>query len=146
MKRWLLGIAALTLGLSVAAVPGLDNKIQGYSGWLRVNANAITQDGAHKGKKDVYTNMTADKLVDAGGKYKGVFADGTIFVKDASNPDTLAVTAVYVMEKAAGKWEWYVFERKGDKFEGGKFANSAMCVGCHQGAKDDLVFTQYTKR
>jgi hypothetical protein len=146
MKKALSAIAALSLGLGIAAVPGLDAKIQGYSGWLRVNANAITQDGAHKGKKDVYTNMSADKLVGADGKYKGAFADGTIFVKDAAGLDSLSVDAVYVMEKAAGKWEWFVYQRKGNGFEGGKFANAAMCTGCHQGAKDDMVFTQYTKR
>ncbi len=143
MRKWIVLLGILSLGLVAAKVPGLADNIQGYSTWTRVNVNKISTAGAHPAAKDVYVNIAGDKLADA---YKQAFAAGTLFVKERIDPDTLGVTTVYVMAKKSekvGDWDWSVFERKGDKFEGGTFANAAMCVGCHQNAKDsDWVFTK----
>jgi len=146
MHKWMLLGAVLLLGLVTAKTPGLADNIQGYTGWTRVNASKVTNAGAHPAAKDVYVNLALDKLVGTDGKYKLPFASGTLFVKERTDPDTLTVTTIYVMEKKSekvGDWAWSVFERKGDAFEGGLFANAAMCVACHQNGKDsDWVFTK----
>ncbi len=133
----------LGLGFVVAQVAGLSAKIQGYTGWTRVNINKITEGGAHPAAKDVYVNIANDRLAAA---YQRPFAAGTLFVKERVDPATLVVTTLYVMEKrsaTAKDWSWGVFERKGERFEGGVLANPAMCVGCHeQAAATDLVFTR----
>lgn len=139
-----LGLAlVLGFGFVVAQVAGLSANIQNYTGWTRVNVNKINDGGAHPAAKDVYVNIAADRLAAA---YQQPFAAGTLFVKERVDPATLTVTTIYVMNKrsaTAKDWGWSVFERKGDRFEGGAFANAAMCVACHErAAATDLVFTR----
>ncbi len=143
-KVRMLGLALLLgFGFSLAQVAGLNTKIQNYLTWTRVNSSKVTQGGAHPAAKDVYVNIPANQLAAA---YQRPFPAGTLFVKERTDPATLSVTTLYVMEKrsaAAKDWSWSVFERKGDRFEGGVFANAAMCIGCHEGAMaTDMVFTK----
>lgn len=146
-RRWLV-LGLLVVGGGVAQVVGLSDKIQGYWGWTRVNVNKVNTAGAHPLNKDVYVNRTLEQLVSADGKYGVPFSAGTIFVKERTDPNTLIVTTLYTMEKTANGWTGGVFERKGDKLEGGNLDNPQMCVGCHTQAKDasDWVFTAFGKR
>ncbi|MER3444323.1 MAG: hypothetical protein C4333_09490 [Meiothermus sp.] len=150
VKAWMPVLVLAIVGVVSAKVAGLPEKYQGYTGWTRANVAKITAAGAHPSAKDVYVNLTADKLVGTDDKYKAPFAAGTVFIKERMDPDTLSVTTLYVMEKKSareGDWEWSVFERDGNGFKGGVFANAAMCIGCHQEAKaSDLIFTQFGKR
>jgi hypothetical protein len=149
MKFWML-LLVLAAGMVLAKIAGLPDKLQGYHGWVRVNIGKVTATGAHSAVKDVYVNTSLAGLLAADGKYRVPFASGVIFVKERMDPDTLSVTTLYVMEKKSAKegdWEWSVFEREGNGFKGGVLANPAMCVGCHQQAKDsDWVYTQVAKR
>lgn len=143
MKKWLAVVAVLMVGAVVANVAGLADSLQGYATWTRVNTQKITASGAHPSAKDVYVNIANDKLADA---YKRAFAAGTTFVKERVDPDTLVITNIYVMKKKSdkvGDWEWGMYQRNGDRFEGGTFADAGMCVGCHQNSKvNDWVFTK----
>ncbi|MCL4454166.1 MAG: cytochrome P460 family protein [Deinococcus sp.] len=143
MSRYIVAAILLLAGMAVAKVAGIPDKFQDYLSWTRVNIGKVNQGGAHPAGKDVYTNIAGDKLLDA---FKGTFAEGTIFLKERVDPNTLVVTNIYTMEKGKNGWVWGMFERKGDKFEGGVLENAQMCIGCHQGAKTDRVFTQPGRR
>uniref|UniRef100_UPI00260A0F32 cytochrome P460 family protein n=1 Tax=uncultured Meiothermus sp. TaxID=157471 RepID=UPI00260A0F32 len=137
MKKWMLLVGLLAAGVVLAQVASLAENIRGYAGWTRVNVSKINTAGAHPLGKDVYVNLTPERLLAAGGGYSLPFAPGTIFVKERTDPTSLVVTHIWVMQKrssTAGDWAWAAYERKGDTYQGGVLASPAMCVDCHQRA------------
>ncbi|GIW24374.1 cytochrome P460 family protein [Meiothermus sp.] len=150
MKKWMMLIGLLFIGVVLAQVTSLAENIRGYASWTRVNVNKINTAGAHPLGKDVYVNLAPDRLLGSNGNYRLPFAQGTIFVKERVDPSSLQVTNVWVMQKRsnnASDWAWAAYERKGEAFQGGALADPAMCVGCHQQASaTDLVFTPWGRR
>ncbi|MBF6595476.1 MAG: cytochrome P460 family protein [Thermaceae bacterium] len=151
MNRWVLLIAGvLGIGVVLAQVAGLSENIQGYTNWTRLNINKVTKAGPHAGVRDVYINLKPDQLLGADGQPKFPLPAGTLIVKESSDPNTLSVTTLYVMQKKSdkpGDWAWGMFERKSNQFMGGTLTNPAMCVGCHQNSKNtDWTYTTYEKR
>lgn len=150
MKKWMMVLGLLFVGVVVAQVAGLAENIRAYASWTRVNVNKINSAGAHPLGKDVYVNLAPDRLLGANGNYNLPFAQGTIFVKERVDPQTLQVTHIWVMQKRsnnAGDWAWAAYERKDNAFQGGALSNPAMCVDCHrQASATDQVFTQWGRR
>ena len=135
---------------SLAATNGLPDDVAGYLGWHRANAQKSFEQSAHPTAKDIYYNDAAAESV-----MSKVFphAEGSVFLKERTDPETLTVTTIYGMQKVAGfdsengDWQYAVFERGEDgQFGGGWMAaaDAAMCVGCHVNAKDkDYTFLSY---
>jgi len=150
MKKWMALAGLLFAGAVLGQVSSLAENIRNYASWTRVNVNKVNTAGAHALGKDVYVNLTPDRLLGANGNYKLPFGQGTIFVKERVDPQSLQVTNVWVMQKrsnTAGDWAWAAYERKGDTFQGGALANPAMCVDCHrQASASDQVFTPWGRR
>ncbi len=150
MKKWMVFAVLLVVGMVLAQVASLAENIRGYAGWIRVNVNKINTAGAHPLGKDVYVNLTPERLLAASGSYNLPFAQGTIFVKERTDPTSLQVTNIWVMQKrsnAAGDWAWAAYQRKDNTYEGGALANPAMCVDCHRQANaTDQVFTSWGRR
>ena len=150
MKKWMVLVGLLVVGTVIAQVASLAENIRGYAGWTRVNINKINTAGAHPLGKDVYVNRIPERLLAANGNYNLPFAQATIFVKERTDPTSLEVTNIWVMQKrgnAAGDWIWAAYERKGTAYEGGVLANPAMCVDCHRQANStDQVFTTWGRR
>lgn len=150
MKKWMMLLGLLFVGAVVAQVASLAENIRNYASWTRVNVNKINTAGAHPLGKDVYVNLSPDRLLRADGSYNLPFAQGTIFVKERVDPQTLQVSNVWVMQKRsnnAADWVWAAYERKDNAFQGGVLSNPAMCVDCHrQASATDQVFTQWGRR
>ena len=146
----LLTVLALALVALVAAQTGLPEEVSGYLQWSRANPQKSFEESAHPVAKDIYYNEAAAPTLMS---QTFPYAEGSIFIKERVDPETLLVTNLYAMRKVAGfdpdngNWQYGVFERQDDgSFGNGWFAadNQAMCVGCHSGAADkDYTFLSY---
>jgi hypothetical protein len=116
---WLAGIIITSLTLTVVASDlGLPSEIADYYTWNRANVDKSFIDSAHPEMKDVYFNAAA-----AEGFEDGTFtlphAEGSLFVKESTDPETLMVSVLTVMRKSEGAnpdhgdWEWGMWGRAG---------------------------------
>lgn len=149
---------ALMLGIISAAGTGMPEAFADYHGWHRANVNKIMTPSAHPEMKDVYFNDAAAEGFDAAeASFSFPHADGSVFVKETLDPDSLEVTVLAVMRKVEGfdadhgDWEWGMWERNGDGlFEGGWLeleAGQEMCAECHSRMADnDFTFVNYLGR
>jgi hypothetical protein len=129
---------------------GLPDEVAEYFRWERANAQKSFEESAHPVAKDIYMNELAAETA-----YPSSFpySEGSTFVKERMDPETLSVTTLYAMRKVAGfdpengDWQYAVFEREdAGAFGGGWMSaeNAGMCVGCHVQAKDtDYTFLSY---
>ncbi len=154
MKRLIgLVIGLMVFGLWVvsAAGNGLPDDLAGYLSWHRGNSQKSFAESAHPIAKDIYFNDTAAETVMS---KNFPYAEGTVFLKERTDIETLMVSTIYGMRKVAGfdpangDWQYAVFEREGSsgKFMGGwmESSGSAMCIGCHTTSKDkDYTFLTY---
>jgi len=155
MVRWAVVAGVIAIAATALAQAGLPGELAGYINWSRANADRVNTPGAHPASKDIYFNTPVARAV-RDGKFVYPFAEGTIIVKERTDPATLTVTTLYTMRKVAGfdpatgNWQYGVFERKGSgSFQGAWFgaAQQQMCVGCHVQAKNqDYVFVPFTSR
>lgn len=154
MKRGLfvvgLLIALIALPVIATAQVNLPEEIAGYLSWSRANSQKSFAQSAHPTAKDIYYN---DAASDTMMSKTFPFAEGSVILKERTDPDTLTVTTLYTMRKEAGfspdggDWQYGVFERAEDgSFDGGWMSveNAAMCMGCHSGAAEtDYAFLSY---
>lgn len=151
MLRYLSVIALFCFGLVlVLAQSNLPSEVADYLNWQRANPQKSFEASAHPVAKDIYYNDTAAETLMS---QSFPYPEGSIFVKERMDPDTLSVTTIYAMRKVAGfdpdngDWQYAVFERQ----EGGSFSSDwfsaesqTMCVGCHSGAAEkDYTFLSY---
>jgi hypothetical protein len=128
----------------------LPEEISGYLTWQRGNPQKSFEESAHPVAKDVYFNELAAASVSAG---TFPHAEGSIFLKERMDPETLTVTTIYGMRKVAGfnasggDWQYAMFERGEDGTFAGEWMSvegAAMCIGCHVNAQDkDFTFLNY---
>lgn len=154
MKRLTGLVVVLVLGLisvvMVLAQSGLPEDVTGYLTWQRANAQKSYEESAHPVAKDVYYNETAGITLAAGSFPHG---EGSVFIKERMDPETLTVTTLYTMRKVVGfnptggDWQYGLFERGEDGVLAGDWMTvegAAMCIGCHVGAQDkDFTFLNY---
>ena len=151
-RNGLVVIAVLLGGAAVLAQGadlGLPDEFADYFTWERANPQKDLEESAHPLVKDIYVNDTAAK----GALASFPYAEGSVFIKERMNPETLSVTTLYAMRKVAGfdpennNWQYAVFEREdAGAFGGGWMSaeNAGMCVGCHIKAEDtDYTFLSY---
>ncbi|MCA9839847.1 MAG: cytochrome P460 family protein [Trueperaceae bacterium] len=153
MHKWYIGLIVGVIGfvsLALGAQNGLPDEIASYLSWHRGNSQKSFEESAHPVAKDIYFNDTAAETVMA---QSFPHAEGSTFLKERTDPETLMVTTIYGMRKVAnfdpanGDWQYAVFERADDgKFLGDwmEASSATMCIGCHTGAKDkDYTFLSY---
>jgi hypothetical protein len=153
MKRFTVLVVILVLGIiSIIALAqsGLPEDVAGYLTWQRANAQKSYEESAHPVAKDIYYNATADITI-ATGSFP--HSEGSVFVKERMDPETLTVTTLYTMRKVpgfnadGGDWQYGLFERGEDGVLAGDWMSvegAAMCVGCHVGAQaTDYTFLNY---
>jgi hypothetical protein len=125
-------------------------KIQGYSSWAKFSENQTPV--ASKSHMDMYVVTHHNDIVaDAITNNTLPLPDGSILVKDNfPSADATMPMAVTVMSKEGGEWYWLeatpdgkvVIDSMMDKGKPLEGKGVMMCVGCHDGAKDnDQVFT-----
>jgi len=128
---------------------GLPGGVAAYFTWERANAQKSFEESAHPVAKDIYMNELAAETARAS---SFPYAEGSTFIKERMDPETLQVTTLYAMRKVAGfdpdngNWQYAVFEREAGTFGGGWMSaeNAGMCVGCHVDAADtDYTFLSY---
>ncbi len=174
----ILAVLGLSLAITVVAVNndlGLPEDFADYHGWYRANVDKSFIESAHPIMKDVYFNEAAAEGFE-GGEFSFPFAEGSVFVKESLDPDTLVVSVMTVMRKTnddneeTGGWDWGMWERVGlddehpenaendndenanrvGGFEGDWLpAEEArqMCVECHsQVENQDYTFLDYLDR
>ncbi len=136
--------------VTVLAQSGLPEEVSGYLQWSRANPQKSFEESAHPVAKDIYYNETAGPTILS---QNFPYPEGSILVKERTDPESLMVTTLYAMRKAPGfdpdngDWQYGVFEQMDDgSFGNGWFTaeNQAMCVGCHSDAADkDYTFLSY---
>lgn len=128
---------------------GLPDDIAGYEGWIQLNTEPIPPiEGGdpHRGTKDVFTNLEADR---AGGG--PVYPDGTVIVKHATRPDRDFIGLIAIMRKIAGSdpanndWEYIEYAREGPEDAFSILASGQVCLSCHMNASGtDYVWVHTT--
>lgn len=121
-KRSLVILAALSLSLALTVIAvnndlGLPEEFADYHQWYRANVDKSFIESAHPIMKDVYFNDTAAEGFE-NGEFSFPFEEGSIFVKESLDPDTLVVSVMTVMRKTnendeTGGWDWGMWERAG---------------------------------
>ncbi len=125
-------------------------KIQGYSTWAKFTENQTPVPS--KSHMDMFVvTYHNDVVADAVTNNTLPLPDGAILVKDNfASADAAMPMAVTVMSKEGGEWYWLeatpdgkvVIDSMMDKGKPLEGKGVTMCVGCHDGAKDnDQVFT-----
>jgi hypothetical protein len=176
---WLAVVLALGLVISVAAndldltALGFPEEVADYHTWSRANVDKSFIESAHPIMKDVYYNDEAAAAFE-NDEFSFPYAEGSVFVKESTDPETLLVSVITVMRKAdeadeeTGGWEWGMWMREGMDddndmndnmndngmamrgFEGDWLpAEEAvnMCVECHSAVSDqDYTFLDYLDR
>lgn len=132
---------------------GLADDIVGYLGWQRANAQKSFEQTMHPIAKDIYLNDAAASTVST---KSFPHAEGSIIVKETTDPASMQVKVITAMRKVSGfnpdggNWQYGMFERAEDgSFMGGwmDVAGAAMCIGCHQGAaQQDFTFMSYVSQ
>ncbi len=144
-----LPLGLLAVAIAVAQPAGLPDSIRDYWSWTRMNLQVITanETGAHPQPKDVYINLMTSDFVGASGMTITPFPNGTIVIKERTDPDTLMVDRLYMMEKIDGAWTYSFFDRQVDgTFAGQHLGTDNFCRACHQNAATDNVFVEYQRR
>ncbi len=156
MKRFAVGMAAALIafaGLLVfaqSANVGIADEIAGYWSWERANVQKSFVESAHPVAKDVYFNhVAAETAHDRSFPH----AEGSIYVKETLNAETLEVQVLTLMRKvdgfnpSGGDWQYGRFDRQDDGTYAGSWldvASSQGCIGCHAGAAaTDYTFLTY---
>ena len=150
--------AASVLAIALAAASTLPEDIHGYLGWNRANVNKNFIESPHPEAKDVYYNDIAAETIDTAEAVADMefpFAEGSIFVKETLDPDSLQVPVITTMRKVDGfdpdnnDWQYGMFERQEDGTFAGEWFDAdaemaAMCVECHTAVADqDFTFLDY---
>jgi hypothetical protein len=99
-------------------------------------------DDPHDGEKDVFAcNVPLAQLEDN----QRPFPDGTIIVKESTQPDLDYPWLVATARKRAGEWTWNEYTRN---FESEEFleiaASESVCIDCHRRVRgSDWIYTRY---
>jgi hypothetical protein len=144
---------ALALIVGLAPAQGALDGIPEYLGWQRLNPQKNLRPSAHPIAKDIYVDAVG---AEAALTRTFPMPEGSILVKESTDPATLSVSVISAMRKvagfdtAAGDWQYAMFERLSDGTFGGAWAAAGsdmhqMCSSCHARAADrDYLFLNYT--
>jgi hypothetical protein len=123
-------------------LPGLPRWTAGYRRWTKVNTKPLPprDSDPHLGTKDVYASRAPRA---------GVYAVGTVVVKEAMRPGKDFVGLVAAMRKVAGAnpehndWVFVEWTRDAEAETFTELARGEVCTSCHAGVADrDYVFTR----
>ncbi len=142
--------ATVLLMTVTAATHGLPEDLADYITWTRANSQKSFEQSMHPVAKDIYFNEAVAASISSG---SFPHAEGSIFVKEVTSPETLQVQMLTVMRKVSGfnpdggDWQYGMFERTDDGTFAGEWMSvegAAMCSGCHLAAADkDFTFLSY---
>ncbi len=144
-------MASIVFIALAAASRTLPEDLHGYLEWTRATSQKSFIESAHPVAKDVYFNATAAETL---ASMAFPYGEGSVIVKEVTDPDSLVVTVITAMRKVGGffpeggDWQYGMFERTEDGSgymgEWMSVENAAMCIGCHQAAADnDYTFINY---
>lgn len=152
LTKWKTVLFAGVLGSAAVLAQGLGlpGDMAEYLTWERANAQKSFEESAHQVAKDIYFNESAAESISSG---SFPHAEGSIFVKEVTSPEMLAVVQLPSMRKVAGfnpdggDWQYAMFERQEDGSYAGDWmsvAEAAGCIECHSSAADtDYTFLSY---
>ncbi len=141
----------------LAAGLNLPEEVSDYISWQRGNLNKSFEQSAHPNAKDIYFNdIAAQSIGDTLVNSSFPFAEGSVVLKERTDPETLNVVTLYTMRKVAGfnpeggDWQYGVFERQEDGSFGGGWRSIEQaqgCAACHSLVADkDFTYLSYLGR
>jgi hypothetical protein len=150
---FLTAVLAIALILGLAPAQGGLDGIPDYLSWQRLNPQKNLRPSAHPIAKDIYVDAVG---AEAALTRTFPMPEGSILVKESTDPATLSVVVISAMRKVAGfdaangDWQYAMFERLADGSFGGGWSDAGsdmhqMCSSCHaRAAERDYLFLNYT--
>ena len=131
-------LAALAVGGSLQALPGIPRDVQPYRSWTKLNAKPIPPRASdpHRSTKNVYVS----RLPRA-----GRYPVGTVVVKEGRNRGFVSLIAIMRKTKARAHNGWVMIEwtRPTATSRFAELARGSVCTSCHmQARRTDYVFTK----